>query len=89
MSERLLLEHGEDGWRVVGDDADRFTLFNDYLGYLADRNYWPATVRAYGYGLLRFCRWLGDEDVDLAEVSTDVLLRFLAACRNVVYLSLW
>jgi site-specific recombinase XerD len=82
MSERLVLEQTGDGWRLAGADADRFALVNDYLGYLADRNYSPATVRTYGYGLLRFCRWLLDEDVDLAAVSTDVLLRFLAACRT-------
>jgi integrase/recombinase XerD len=82
MTQRLVLEQGEAGWRLAGDQADRFGLVDDYLGYLADRNYSPATVRAYGYGLLRFCRWLLDEDIDLAEVSTDVLLRFLAACRT-------
>lgn len=81
-AEWLVLEQDEDGLRLVGHGADRFGLVNDYLGYLADRNYSPATVRTYGYGLLRFCRWLLEEDVDLAEVSTDVLLRFLAACRT-------
>ncbi len=70
MTERLVLQQTGDGWRLDGDDAGRFALVNDYLGYLADRNYSPATVRAYGFGLLRFCRWLLGEDVDLGEVST-------------------
>jgi integrase/recombinase XerD len=56
-------------------------LVNDYLSHLADRNYSPRTIRTYGFGLLAFCRWLDDEDLDLAAVTTDVLLRFLAACR--------
>ena len=55
---------------------------NDYLWYLVDRNYSPRTIRTYGFGLLAFCRWLGGEDLDLGEVTTDVLLRFLAACRS-------
>jgi integrase/recombinase XerD len=39
-------------------------------------------MRAYGFDLLAFCRWLAEQDVTLAEVSTDTLLRFLAACRE-------
>ncbi len=82
MTEQLVLEQTEDGWRLAGGDADGFGLVNDYLGYLMDRNYSPATVRTYGHGLLRFCRWLLAEDVVLGEVTTDVLLRFLTACRT-------
>ena len=78
----LILERVEGGWRLAGDDAVRFGLVNDYLGYLADRNYSPRTIRTYGFGLLAFCRWLADEDLELGEVSTDVLLRFLKACRT-------
>lgn len=78
---RLVVEQTEDGWRLLGEDAVGFSLVNDYLGYLADRNYSAATVRTYGYGLLQFCRWLRAEGLDLGEVNTDVLLRFLAACR--------
>ena len=40
-------------------------LVNEYLGYLADRNYSPRTLRAYGYDLLAFCRWLDSVDVEL------------------------
>ncbi len=83
MSEaRLVLAKTEDGWRLCGDDVAPFEVVNDYLGYLADRNYSPATVRTYGYGLLRFCRWLLAEGIALDQVSTDVLLRFLSACRQ-------
>ena len=39
-------------------------------------------MRAYGFDLLAFCRWLRDGDIELAAVTTDVLLRFLAACRD-------
>src|SRR3974390_2853733 len=66
----------EGGWRA----ADR-QLCNDYLGYLADRRYSPASVRAYAFDLLHFARWLAGEDIALGAVDTDVLLRYLAANR--------
>lgn len=62
--------------------AARFALVNEYLGYLADRNYSPRTGRAYGFDLLAFCRWLMNEDIALAAVTTEVLLDFLRACRQ-------
>lgn len=78
----LRLEQRDGEWLLAGPDAERFGLVNEYLSYLADRNYSPRTVRAYGFDLLAFCRWLRDEHLDLAAVTTDVLLRFLAACRD-------
>ena len=78
----LRLEQRDGGWVLAGKEAERFALVNEYLAYLADRNYSPRTVRAYGFDLLAFCRWLAAEDVGLAGVTTDVLLRFLAACRQ-------
>ena len=77
----MFLERIDAGWLLAGDDVERFELVNEYLSYLVDRNYSPRTVRSYGYGLLAFCRWLVGEDIDLAAVTTDVLVRFLAACR--------
>lgn len=78
----LRVELCDDGWRLSGASAGGFGLVNDYLGYLADRRYSSATVRAYAYDLLAFVRWLVDEGVALEAVTTDVLLRFLAACRT-------
>lgn len=78
----LSLDQGDDGWRLVGDETGRFGLVNEYLAYLVDRNYSPRTIRTYGFGLLAFCRWLEAEDIDFSAVTTDVLLRFLAACRS-------
>jgi site-specific recombinase XerD len=78
----LRLEQRDGEWLLTGPDADQFGLVNEYLSHLADRNYSPRTVRAYGFDLLAFCRWLRAEDVELAAVTTDVLLRFLAACRQ-------
>lgn len=78
----LFLERTDSGWLLVGDGADRFGLVNDYLSYLVDRNYSPRTLRTYGFGLLAFCRWLTDENLELSAVTTDGLLRFLAACRT-------
>ena len=81
MSDRLSLVSADRGWVLAGADVDRFVLVNEYLGYLVDRNYSPRTVRTYAIGLLAFCRWLASEGVELASVTTDVLLRFLTACR--------
>jgi integrase/recombinase XerD len=80
-SDELRLEWAESGGELVGAAADRFELVNDYLAYLVDRNYSPRTIRSYGYALLAFCRWLTGEGIELTAVTTDVLLRFLAACR--------
>jgi len=77
----LRLERCAGGYALMGQQADGVTVVNDYLGYLADRNYSPATVRAYGFDLLAFCRWLANESIAIDEVTTDVLLRWLAACR--------
>jgi site-specific recombinase XerD len=82
-SSTLRLEHDGADFRLVGDGADGFGLVNEYLGYLADRNYSPRSVRAYGFDLLAFCRWLVDEHLELDAVTTEVLLRFMAACRAV------
>ena len=56
-------------------------LCNDYLGYLADRRYFPATVRAYAFDLLHFARWLAGQNAGLDAVGADALLRYLTACR--------
>jgi integrase/recombinase XerD len=69
-------------WVLSGPGARRYLLVNDYLGYLADRNYSPRTLRAYGYDLLAFCRWLDSVDVDLAAVTTDTVLDFMRHCRQ-------
>ncbi|HMC07791.1 MAG TPA: tyrosine-type recombinase/integrase [Actinomycetota bacterium] len=78
----LRLEERKGGWALAGPGAAGLGLVNDYLSYLADRNYSPRTVRAYALDLLAFCRWLTGEDIALDAVSTDVLLRYLAACRQ-------
>jgi site-specific recombinase XerD len=77
----LRLERDGDGFCLIGAPASSFGLVNDYLSYLGDRNYSSRTIRAYGFDLLAFCRWLSEERVGLDAVTTDVLLRFLAACR--------
>jgi integrase/recombinase XerD len=78
----LRLEQREDGWVLAGPESGRFGLVNEYLSHLADRNYSPKTLRSYGFDLLAFCRWLHAEKIEIAAVTTDVLLRFLAACRQ-------
>ncbi|WP_210718590.1 tyrosine-type recombinase/integrase, partial [Amycolatopsis acididurans] len=78
----LRLEQRGGGWVLAGPAASRFGLVDEYLAYLADRNYSAKTVRAYGYDLLAFCRWLAAEEEPLSAVTTEVLLRFLRACRE-------
>lgn len=41
----LVLERSEAVWQLAGEDAGRFGLVNDYLSYLADRNYSSRTIR--------------------------------------------
>ncbi|MGH3847395.1 MAG: site-specific integrase [Pseudonocardiaceae bacterium] len=76
----------QDGelWQLSGPAASRFVLINEFLGYLADRNYSPRTRRSYAFDLLEFARWLVGEGIELVGVDVDVLLRFLAACREAV-----
>jgi site-specific recombinase XerD len=78
----LRVEERDGSWVLAGPTAARFGLVDEYLAHLADRNYSPGTVRAYGYDLLGFCRWLAGEDLRLSDVTTEVLLRFLRACRE-------
>nr|WP_233606356.1 site-specific integrase [Micromonospora sp. Llam0] len=67
---------------LAGAASAGCALVDEYLAYLSDRNYSPRTVRAYGFDLLAFCRWLVSENVALDAVTTDVLLGFLRACRE-------
>lgn len=82
QTKSLFLKRQEDDWIIAGSDAASFELANEYLAYLSDRNYSPQSVRAYGFALLSFCRWLKSERIRLEAVTTDVLLRYLAACRQ-------
>lgn len=43
----LRMEASGGAWQIAGFGSRAFTTVNEYLGYLADRNYSPATVRAY------------------------------------------
>ena len=81
-STRLRLEQDGERWQLAGADVGRFGLVNEYLAYLADRNYSLRTGRAYGYDLLAFCRWLLDRGVVLDAVTTDSLLDYLRSCRE-------
>ena len=83
MTKELFVAVDDDGvWQLRGTAAEKFGLVNEFLGYLADRNFSPRTCRAYAYDLLAFARWLTGEQLGLAEVNVDVLLRFLTACRE-------
>src|SRR5665648_838859 len=77
-----LWRHVQSPGALAGDVAARFGLVDEYLAHLLDRNYSPKTVRAYGYDLLAFCRWLTGQDLGLEQVTTETLLLFLRACRE-------
>ncbi len=80
--ESLRVRGSGERWRIDGGwPAADLQLCNDYLAYLADRRYSPASVRAYAFGLLHFARWLAGEGLRPDAVGTDALLRYLAACR--------
>jgi site-specific recombinase XerD len=64
---------------AAGDDVE---LCNDFLAYVADRRYSPASVRAYAFDLLHFLRWLDAEGLCLDDVDADALVRYLGACRR-------
>ena len=81
-NEAVRLERDCDDWQLACVDEALVADANAYLGYLADRNYSPRTIRAYGYGLLAFSRWLHTSGLTAAEVSTDDVLAFLTACRQ-------
>jgi integrase/recombinase XerD len=78
----LRLVERDGAWALAGAAASRFGLVDEYLAHLADRNYSPTTVRAYGYDLVGFCRWLALEEEPLEGVTTEVLLWYLRACRE-------
>jgi len=77
-----VLRQGEQ-WTITGDGAaGDLELCNDYLAYLADRRYSPASVRAYAFDLLHFLRFLATEELSLNGVGADALMRYLGACRK-------
>ena len=69
---------------LAGEGFDGVEVVNEFLAYLVDRNYAPLTVRAYAYDLLHFGRWMAAERLSVAAVNSDVLLRYLRACRTQV-----
>jgi integrase/recombinase XerD len=81
-SAQLRLEQDGEWWQLTGSEVGRVEVVNDYLRYLADRNYSPRTARAYGYDLLAFCRWLLTQDLVVEAVTTEVLLGYLRSCRD-------
>ena len=80
--EGLQVQHNQGHWQLAGQGAERFGLLNSYLGYLADRAYSAKTVEAYAFDLLAFARWLSSEGIPLEGVTTDAIVRYLAACRR-------
>ena len=68
-------------WCLRGSAVDEVGLVNEFLAYLANRNFSPRTCRAYAYDLLAFMRWLVAEGLALSDVDVDVM-PVLTACRE-------
>ena len=81
--ENMRAEANGEGWHLVGGESTRFELANAFLASLVDRNYSARTVRSYAFELLDFVRFLENDGVAIEQVSAEVLLRYLAACRQV------
>jgi hypothetical protein len=47
MTERSVAFDKHGVWQLRGTAAEEFGLVNEFLGYLADRNFSPRTCRAY------------------------------------------
>jgi len=77
----LFVAKVSDTWRIAGSASATFGAMNEYLSYLRDRNYSAMTIRAYGYSLVAFGRWLLTQEITLEEVSTTNILDYLHACR--------
>jgi site-specific recombinase XerD len=82
MREGLYVVQRDGRWDLTGPGAERFGLLASYLAYLVDRAYSPRTVEAYAFDLLTFARFLVVEDVALEAVTSDVVVRYLAACHR-------
>jgi hypothetical protein len=68
-------------WCLRGSAVDEVGLVNEFLAYLANRNFSPRTCRAYAYDLLAFMRWLVAEGLASSDVDVDVM-PVLTACRE-------
>ena len=80
----LRVERRDGGWVLAGPPglAGDLRWCNDYLGYLADRQYAAGTQRSYAFDLLALCRWLEAEEIGIEQVDTAALLRLLASCQG-------
>lgn len=86
MAERdFSVEQAPDGaFRLRGHHCTAPAVVNQYLSYLADRNYSPRTQRSYAFDLLHFVRFLSEGGLGVSDVDTDTILRYLASCRTAV-----
>jgi hypothetical protein len=80
----LRVERRDGDWVLAGPPglAGDLRWCNDYLGYLADRQYAAGTQRSYAFDLLALCRWLEAEEIGIEQVDTAALLRLLASCQG-------
>ena len=76
------LANGISPYRLVyGKDAS-IDEVNEYLDMLATRGLSLCTLRAYGYDLLNFWRWIFQEGLKLKDITENLLLEYIRYQRN-------
>jgi integrase/recombinase XerD len=68
---------GISPYRLVGDQGEEITWANDFLDALCLRQLSLHSLRAYGYDLLHFARWLGQRLPNLLEMNESTLLAYV------------
>lgn len=51
MARGLRVQERDGRWAIDGDGPEGLALANEFIGYLADRNYSPRTIRGYAFDL--------------------------------------
>ena len=68
----------ESAWQLVGPDGQPLVDANRFLYAVGRRGLRPRTLRTYAYDLLCAWRWMHHTGRDLAALSADSLLDFIA-----------
>ena len=68
---------GYSPYRVLDESGNETASANEFLDALALRGLSERSLRAYGYSLLNFWRWLGPEGLELCRLSQADLLAYI------------
>jgi len=76
------VENGISSYRLVYNNGTAINEVNDYLDMLATRGLSLSTLRAYGYDLLNFWRWICREGLKIENITENLLLEYIRYQRN-------